>query len=170
MGSIFVFLSLFWLFLFFSHNIKLWVSLTVRASMIVAIAGFPLPGPPRGDGRCYCCCCCWTPRAPEPKPKRPLSKSNVQHWDRNSKFHLFSHDGYVPSLDFDDILRCKIRISRRIFWCSGFAVAPMLKKGEISVLLPKKSIFLHQDEEKIDFSPPEWRKNQFFSTRILKWI
>ena len=35
----------------FSHNIKLWVSLTVRASMIVAIAGFPLSGPPRGDGR-----------------------------------------------------------------------------------------------------------------------
>ena len=65
------------------------------------------------------------------------SKSNIQHWDRNSKFHLFFHHGYVPSLDFDDILRDKIRISRRIFWCSGFAVAPMLKKGEISVLLPK---------------------------------
>ena len=67
-----------------------------------------------------------------------LQKCNIQHWDRNSKFCLFSHDGYVPSLDFDDILRCKIRISRRIFWCSGFAVAPMLKKSENSVLLPKK--------------------------------
>ena len=116
---------------FCSHNIKLWVSLTVRASMLVVIAGFPLPGPPRGDGRCYYYC--WTPRAPE-----HIQKSNIQHWDRNSKFHLFSHDGYVPSLDFDDILRCKIRISRRIFWCSGFAVATMLKKGEIAVLLPKK--------------------------------
>ena len=116
--------------LFFSHNIKLWVSLTVRASMIVVIAGFPLPGHPRGDGRCYYY---WTPRAPE-----HIQKSNIQHWDRNSKFHLFSHDGYVPSLDFDDILHGKNGISRRIFWCSGFAVAPMLEKGEILVLLPKK--------------------------------
>ena len=129
---LFICFNIFIVFHYFSHNIKLWVSLTVRASMIVAIAGFPLPGPPRGDGR-YCYYYCWTPRAPE-----HIQKSNIQHWDRNSKFHLFSHDGYVPSLDFDDILHGKNGISRRIFWCSGFAVAPMLKKGEKSVLLPKK--------------------------------
>ena len=51
----------------FSHNIKLWVSLTVRASMIVVIAGFPLPGPPRGDGRCYYSC--WTPSQQAENPK-----------------------------------------------------------------------------------------------------
>ena len=138
-----VIFHVFHLFHNFSHNIKLWVSLTVRASMIVVIAGFPLPGPPRGDGRYYCYCC-WTPRAPE-----HIQKSNIQHWDRNSKFHLFFHDGYVPSLDFKDILHGKNGISRRIFWCSGFAVAPMLKKMKFRF---------------------RYLKTRFFSTRILKWI
>ena len=123
----------------------MWVYLTVRTTMIHRHCWISFSRTPRGDGR-YCCCYCWTPRAPE-----HIQKSNIQHWDRNSKFHLFSHDGYVPSLDFDDILRDKIRISRRIFWCCGFAVAPMLKKCENSVLLPKNGFLFTRIKKKMDF-------------------
>ena len=39
----------------YSHNIKLWVSLTPWRKRFVVIAGFPLSGPPRGNGRYYYC-------------------------------------------------------------------------------------------------------------------